>query len=306
MAAPAFPVFTTVRAAYADVFGNFPAFLRGIWLIWLLLFVLVDVPNHFVTQDAGVMMKTLAKNLPENTQLKPEEVMMSGHPVLKLPYIVLMGAFSCLQMMLVICFTVAWYVQLLRGENKGKTLTPRLGKREWNYAWTSLKVGFVLFPAFVILGGLLTAFLPQSGEGGPTVETYMCMVVAGLLALYLQARLSMSFPLTVLDHIQEPLKQSWDMTKKNSLPVMAGLISVFIPILLLMVTVILLLSVGAEALFAPGHVSAGEEEMVFPAPIVLGLKAVGSLFTLLIFGVLSAFQARAYAYFLRTQEGLKA
>lgn len=328
------PVLATVKAAYGDVFGNFAAFLKIVWVIWLALLIAVELPALLLGEqvrkelavqqaqigDAAKKENVVAppaqepagesmesdKKAGETTQAAGEAPAM---PVprtrLSLDLLVASMILNLVQVALIFCFSVAWYRQLLLHEEKGRLIGLRFGKREWNFGWTSVKAGFALAPLSFILFGVVMANAPGAEVTADIrQQNLVIMVVCLITMLYVQARLSLAYALTVMGENKAPIARSWELSRGQSLRLMAGNLLTVAPISAAVMGFVYALSWGiTQMLGAPAVPGALEQAPDPNSPIMLAfsifMKAVGALFTLLVVATLSAFQARSYAYLLR-------
>jgi hypothetical protein len=177
------------------------------------------------------------------------------------------------------------------GAPKDKIILFRFGKMELDYSWTSVKTAFVLLPLLLIAVALaFSLIMPQPGEtSGP--ETYAFIAIGVLASLYLQARLSIAYPLTVMGDA-EPVKKSWKLTGRYGVQLAIGQVLIVVPMMVVMLGFVFAASALIEH-FRPDALDTHRELPLFAA---LLLKAIGSLFTLSVFAALVAFQARAYGF----------
>lgn len=331
------PVLTTIKAAYGDVFGKLSAFLNVIWLILLMMVLFVEIPTLIVTQEifstlhpdaasakpleAKIDLPDTEKNALEKKQPPAEtdpstpasiprdestqSITMEEAQRVRPEHVLMIMALNLLQMAMIFSFSVAWYRQLLMDDRKGKTILFNYGKPEWNFTLTSMKSGFVLAPVVLVIVSYIMASIPgfSGPEAIPLQESWPVFLGGGILMLYLLARLSMGYPLTIMGHIAEPIRQSWLMTKYQAGRILIGSLIMALPVLL----VSLLIVVGISILItSTGNVFSGENvpastQISFAEHVIF--KTVGSAFILFLFALVSAFYARVYAFLVRSQQG---
>jgi hypothetical protein len=239
-----FPVLATVLAAYRDVFADFPAFLRSVWLILALLIVVVEFPTLLVFEhirsDILPELQEVKQRLQDAaaqgaTVLDPadEEKAVALTSKLLLPTVGIL-LINLLWMGLVFRFTYAWYRQLLTGEDKGKLIGFRLAKPEWQLIWTGTKVALALFPLCFLGFGVLMTVSPPPGTAATAsigdAWPYIAVVVAGFL--YLQSRMTVAYPATVIGDTEAPVRQSWNLTRRQALWLVSGNLLTVLPALL--------------------------------------------------------------------------
>jgi hypothetical protein len=312
-----FPVLATVSAAYRDVFADFPAFLRSVWLILALLIVVVEIPTLLVFEHIRsdilpelqeVKQKLQASVAQGATALDPADQEKAEQLTsrLLLPTIGILGI-NLLWMVLLFRFTYAWYRQLLTGEEKGKLIGFRLAKPEWQLIWTGTKVALVLFPLFFMgFGVLITVNPPPGAEATGSVADvwpYLAVMIAGLL--YLQSRMTVAYPATVIGDTDAPVRQSWNLTRRQSLRLIAGNLLAALPALLAGIALFFGLAGILQFVVPMPELEMGQEPGrvgVVLAQVVV--KIAISAWSLLFFALLSAFHAHAYAYLVRSSSSV--
>lgn len=311
------PILATLKAAYGDVFAKPTSFMKVMWLILLMMVLFVDLPMMVTQREAYLSMHPDKRveitqkseptkiDLPATEQSTSEAVRPSppeGNS-LKMEYVLVMLAISLLQLVLLFSFSVAWYRQLLFGDNKGKTITFRFGKMEYQFGVTAMKNGLVMAPIMLIMMSYYIASIPGFADGDPIdVADYWWLFVTGAMAMmFLVARLSMSYPLTMMGQFDAPVKQSWNLTKGQSLQIGLGFFTMVVPASIAMIVVV----VGASYLINAGAQPTDEElnrnlDISFVEHLIY--RAIGSAYMLYVFGLVSAFYARAYAFLVRSQD----
>lgn len=325
------PLLATAKAAYADVCGNFIGFLKVIWVVLLMMALFVELPmlmvqrevyysvhpeqrveaNHMkpgANLDIPAAEKPAADKDKESAEKKPADVTkdatMEQASRVDPTHVMIMMGLSLLQLLLLFSFSVAWYKQLLFNEKKGATVLFHFGKQEWNFGLTAMKSGIVLAPIVLVLMSYYMASIPGFSEGEPiNISDYIGLYIGGgVLMLYLVARLSMSYPLTVSGHYEAPIKESWSMTKHHAGRIMIGFIMMTLPVTLITMVVVMgasyLINMNAPTL-PDGTISkdieAGFAEHLF-------YKTIGSAYMIFGAAFVSAFYARAYAFLVRSQQ----
>lgn len=310
------PIIPTTIAAFRDVLGDIKGFFKISWVIWFVLVLVVELPSFIL---ADKVRKELAEQPAVSATVRDEKSALdstapeagSEKPTLprtrlSVDVIVATMVLNVAQVLLLFCFSVAWYRQLLLHDDKGKTIPLRFGKREVDYMWTSMKASFAMLPVVLILLGLVTSMAMPDAAAPTPGEQQQNLVLIGLAIaalLYAQARLSMSYALTVVGETQAPVARSWRMTAGQGFPIMLGnVVMIGIPTII-MVAAIMGLSFMMEqaaSAAAPEHgglVPAGSN--LGTLALSAGLKAIGAFFTLMTAGMLSAYQARIYALLVR-------
>ncbi len=318
------PILTTVKIAYGDVFGKPITFFKVIWLVLLMMVLFIDLPMLITQREAYFSMhpdkrvevaqsaSTTKIDLPATEKQTPDtkltdktatDVMMKEASGLKLEYVLVMIGISLLQLLLLFSYSVAWYRQLLFGDNKDKTIIFHFGKMEYNFAITAMKSGLVMAPIVLLMMSYYIASIPGFSEEEPIslAEHWWLFVGCGLLLTYLVARVSMSYPLTMMGQFDEPIKQSWKITKDQPLPIAMGFFCMVIPasiaMIILVVAASYLMNMGGH--IPEEHVSR-TLDVTFAEHLIY--RAIGSAYMLYVFALVSAFYARAYAFLVRSQQ----
>lgn len=307
-----FPLLATAVTAYRDVFGNPANTMRMITFSWMLMFLLIDIPTHFIGKEITAAVEAqkatqasnpkpeLPPDMPPEVAAKAAEIMANfpqEPPRIKTEHIIASFALNLLQVMIIFSFAVALYRKFLRGDAREKPIFFRFGKQEWDYSWTSVKAGFAVLPVLLLVAGLAFSLIVPQGEV-QNLETYVLIAVGVAIGLYLQARLSIAYPLTVMGETQAPVRKSWKMTGKYGVQLAIGQVLIVVPMTLLLLGLVFTASALVEHFFA----DALNPKHEFPLAATLLLKAIGSLFTLSVFAVLAAFQARAYRFLVKSEE----
>jgi hypothetical protein len=334
------PLMATVKAAYKDVFGNLKAFLGVIWLILLMMVLFVEIPTLIVTQeiyksmhpeiqaggtaDGAAAKITVPPTESSENQSVPSEktdakenlgeeniqnVTMDQAERIKPEHLMIIMALNIFQMAMIFSFSVAWYRQLLLNDKKDKTVMFHFGKDEWNFALTAMKSGFVLAPVVLVMMSYFMASIPAFA-GGETIslnDNWWLFAGGGILMLYLMARLSMGYPLTVMGQHEEPIKQSWLMTKQHAGRILLGSVMMSVPVLCLAMGIVIGLSLlldgaiqNSLAQNIPAEAGQHQIEISFAEHILF--KTIGATFLLFLFGLASAFYARIYAFLVRSSQ----
>ncbi|NDE91069.1 MAG: hypothetical protein EB059_08050 [Alphaproteobacteria bacterium] len=301
------PVIATVKAAYRDVFGDLKAFAGVMWLTLLMMVVFVELPTLMVTQaiskfihpekyvEAGVDTNISAEHELPKTDAEVDAVTVDDARHVPPEYVFMLMGLNLLATAILFSFSFAWYRQLLVGEKKGKMIVFHFGKAEWRFAITALKCGFAVAPFMLVMVSFAMASLPEFAGGAPQSlgESMPVFLICGVLMLAIMARVSMSYPLTVMHITDAPIKQSWVMTRQQTLRIVAGIITMVVPLfsgsLLVVIGINYLLNGGKGAPTFAEH---------------LLYKTLGSLFLLVACALISAFTARAYAFLVRSQSQL--
>ncbi|MBI3418863.1 MAG: hypothetical protein HY053_01845 [Proteobacteria bacterium] len=303
------PLLATLLAAARDVFGDLPGTLRSFWFIGLLLIVIVEVPMLFLSDYVGKhVLPELKQQVAEAsaqvttpTGAKPGEIKPSDE-IPNLPksvlarnpstmWVVLLGlGLNTVQMLLLFRFMVGWYRRLLVGEGKGKTISLRLAKPEWQLMWTSVKVAFAFLPVALAIFVVITFANPTGDPNAlPAFNIWPYLVVIGVVALYLQARLALAYPITCMEGTDAPVRQSWNLTRRQAIRIALGNLLTVIPLMLGIGLLFLGLSWILANLFSvPEN---GEEAVAMAVRLVLKSLSVFSM--LFLVAGLSAFHARS-------------
>lgn len=318
------PLRLTLLAALKDTFGDIKGFARAVALIWVAMLIFVDAPSLYLAEsiNRGIVEELKKKGeIPEEAPSTAglEEKKKALDPALvqklsredirnaiKMEYLALNMLLSLAQALLVFSFVVAWYKGLLLGQGQGKMIIPLLGRMEWDYGWTSMKVGLVSAPIIIVMMGFALAGSPEfaAETGGEDIRKHIPLFVIGTVALvYLQSRLAMAYPLTIVGKKNEVLKQAWKMTEGNGLQIMMGNILLMVPLMLVMIGVIM----GVAWLLQTLGFEPAPRLSLDPTPFTthvaaMMLRGLGGIFTLAMLAALSAFHARLYAYFVRVQQ----
>lgn len=317
------PVLATVKAAYGDVIGNLKGFLGSIWLILLMMVLFVEIPTLMMTQyiynsihpelqnapnaasgkiDLPATEKGTAEKIAEAENSKP--VTIEEARQVKPEHLAVILGLSLLQMAMLFSFSVAWYRQLLLGEKKDRTILFHYGKAEWNFTKTAMKSGFALAPIVLVVTSFFMASIPEfsGGEAVSLEDNWYIFAGCGVLMMYIIARLSMSYPLTVMGEVTTPFKQSWTMTAQQVWRIMLGNILLALPTVLAALGIVIGVSLAitsAEQSITGEAVQAGAR-LGFAEHVLF--KAIGATFILFLFGLMSAFYARVYAFMVRSKQ----
>ncbi len=309
------PVVSTVVAAYQDVFADLPATLRAMALIAALLVLVVEVPMLFLSDYVTRNLEPAAPAASWEDALEPEAekpampedgapsgadeaVQPSESLTTRAPLVVLAAMIlSAIQMLILFRFTLAWYRQLLSGEGRGRVIPFRFGKPEIRLVWTSIKVGFVFLPVIFITSAVLA--YAGSPEGGGDVSGLWPLLLAMVaVLLFLQARMALAYPATVMEATEAPVRQSWNLTRRQSLGLILGNLLSILP----GIAGLMLVFWGLSWIFS--FVLPEPEPGQAAAPILLAghlvMKITGVFGMLLLVATLSAFHAHAYAYLMRS------
>ena len=241
----------------------------------------------------------------ENTEPQPA---VEEDTSLKLEYALVMLGISVLQMLIIFSYSVAWYQQLLFNEKKDSTIFFRFGKLEYNFAITAMKAGIVLAPVVFVMISYFMATMPGFSDGEPIVlEDYWWLFLGGaVLLMFLLARCSMSYPLTIMGQFEKPIKLSWDMTKQQPLQIVLGFFSMIIPPSLGMMAIVMAAStlMNLDGQPVQEEIISAKLDFVFVEHLIY--RAIGSAYMLVVFALVSAFYARTYAFLVRTKEAAPA
>lgn len=301
------PVMETVRAALKDVFGDLRGFLRIIWMLWLGLAIAAAVPQLMIGKEERAQLHQVmaaiqklqsgigksetavdASNLDESSVKQMLEKAKTG------PAVGLAGFLDMLvEVVLILRFQVEWYRQLLLGEKRGAPIRPGFGKAEWDLGMTMTKFSLVLFPIFLI--ALIVVFFETLNQNWGTTAI-LTMVAAAVAATVLSVRFSLAYPLTVLGHGEESLKQSWDMSRGQVLPLLLGVCMVSVPLMIGAWAVEFILS----WVLLPGDDVEIYGSVAWVEVVIRSLSAGAKLF---VTGVIIAFYARVYAWILHQLHG---
>jgi hypothetical protein len=310
-----FPVLPMVAAAYRDVLSDVPGFLRSITLILGLLIVVVELPsllifNHIqtnITPELSAVKDRLQKAVAEGAtslNMKDQARLDELTSQLLAPTIGMLVT-NLLWFVLFFRFIYEWYRRLLTGEDKGKLIGFRIARPEWQLIWTATKVAFVLFPFSIIAFGLIISVQPPSGMPPSATwgEILPWLVVCGIGLLYLQARMTVAYPATVIEDPHPPVRQSWNLTKWQSLNLIAGNLLTALPVFLGGVALFMGLAFLLQLVIPmpEGGPQPGDLGILFAQFVG---KAFVSAWSLLLFGLLSAFHAHAYAYLVRSSSSV--
>ena len=318
------PILATVKMAYGDVFGKPITFFKVIWLVLLVMVLFIDLPMLITQREAyfsmhpdkrveavesaGATKIDLPATEKQTPNTKPtdkskQDVIMEEASGMKLEYALVMIGISVLQLVLLFSYSVAWYRQLLFGDKKDKTIIFQFGKMEYNFALTAMKSGLVLAPLVFLMMSYYMASLPGFSDGEPInlAEYWWLFVGGGVLLIFLVARVSMSYPLTMMGQFDEPIKQSWKMTKHQPLPIALGFFCMVIPASIAMIVIV----VGANYLMnvagqIPEENISRTLDITFAEHLIY--RAIGSVYMLYVFALVSAFYARSYAFLVRSQQ----
>jgi hypothetical protein len=341
--ATSFPLMLTVRDSYRDVFGNIKGFFKTTWLIWALLLVCVEIPASFVAErirgEMGTIRQTETFSQQVDTFLEDETALpapralpektapeVSGKPDLAPPGAgkppatnalddaehrvsltsgLMMMLVNLVQVLILFAFVVAWYRNLLLHEKKGETVPFRIGRNEWHFAWTNMKASLFLMPIFFIATSLVVGSLMSEAATMNAVDS-LVFSVAVIAFIYVQARLTLSYPMTAIGKFETPIQESWNMTKDHVWRIACGNILIILPMAgaLMVFAYILSLVVG---LMAPPPESPVPDDVAGPSVhfyiMQYAMHAFGSYFTIFFLAVISAFHARVYAMLVRGQKG---
>ncbi len=317
------PVISTVKTAYFDVFGNVFSFFKVSWLILIMVVLFVELPMLVVQREVyfsihpeqrienGQNSETAKIDLPVSEKSATEHSFVSEDAKrveeeasrVSLKHVLVMMGLSLLQLVIMLSFSVAWYRQLLFHDKKGETIVLRFGKMEWNFAITCMKAGFALAPVMLVLMSYVMASIPGFSEGEPInlADSWWLFVGGTILQLYLIARLSMSYPLTMMGQFDKPIKQSWEMTRNHAGRMALGFLLMVLPATLLTIIVSggvgYLLNLGTPSV--PVDAATADIEVGFAEHLVY--KTIGSIYMLFVFALVSSFYARTYAFLVRSQ-----
>ncbi|MBY0428975.1 MAG: hypothetical protein K2Q32_07125 [Alphaproteobacteria bacterium] len=316
------PIIATVKAAYGDVFAKPMAFIKVMWLVLLMMILFVDLPMMVTQREAYLSMhpdkraEQTEKIGPAKIDVPDTEKQATEKPTeatdkalsteassLKPEYALAMLGISLLQLVLLFSYSVAWYRQLLFGDKKDKTIMFRFGKMEYQFAVTAMKNGLVLAPIMLVMMSYYMSSIPGFSDGEPiNIIDYWWLFLAGIiLVLYLVARLSMSYPLTMMGQFDEPIKQSWNLTNGQSLQIALGFINMVVPASIALIVIV----VGASYLMNFGAQPTDEElnrnlDLAFAEHLVY--RVIGATYMLYVFALVTAFYARSYAFLVRSQQ----
>lgn len=336
MSAVSFSLTATVRDAFRDVLSDIKGFFKITWVIWLLLVLCVEVPMGFLTEQMraelgpematpdmrGVLEQSGFVDKPEVAAQRPAspsvpssaaasvttEKTMPSMPEkpqkrISIKTAMLVMLVDVVQVLLIFSFAVAWYRALLLHEKRGLTIMPRLGRNEWNYAWTNMKAGLVLAPLFVFCFLATAGTVMGAGPEAAISVVDIALILVALVALfYLQARLALAYPATAIGETQIPLKQAWELSRGQGWQILAGNLLIAFPLMALMLLLVALVSFIINALVPAPDPALEQAQQSVPALVTYGqgfIKILSNYFILVFFGVLSAFHARVYATLVR-------
>ncbi len=317
------PIIATVNAAYGDVLGNLKAFLGSIWLILLMMVLFVEIPTLIMTQEIyksihpeayAALEDTGAKlDMPSTEKTVPQKIAEAenSRPVtieearqVKPEHLAIIFALNLFQMAMVFSFSVAWYRQLLLGDKKGKTIVFHYGKPEWHFTLTAMKSGFAQAPVVLVMISFFMASIPEfaGGEAISVSDNWPLFVGGIVLMLYLIARTSMSYPMTVMGEVTEPFKQSWAMTRQNVWRIFIGNLMIGLPTVMAALGIVIGISllVGTAQHGMTGEAMPPDSRLSFAEHVLF--KTIGAAFILFLFGLVSAFYARSYAFMIRSKQ----
>ncbi len=306
MTASSFPLLATVRASFRDVFGDIKGFIQIRWLMGLVMILFVELPMGFLVNDIQKNVDTAQSMADLRAQMQvgaetgqaPADV-TDGSATAKgriTPMqLTLIMALNFLQILLLMRFILAWVRALVLHEQRGELIRPALGKRELYLLWTSMKASALMMPLTIF------ALYPMAllMTGMPLTQLDIIISASFLVGIiYLQARFSLCYVLSSISENEEPVRQSWLLTKGQALRIIGGNFLVMMPLLLGIMLVTFVLS-----LVATGFVISPAEEGTAVTQIPYWLRAfykgIGTAFLLVVTGVITAFYARVYATLVR-------
>lgn len=312
------PLLSTVQKAYRDVFGDLGALLRALCVLLFMSVVLVEIPTMMMTDYIyGYVHPVKEKKVeaPASPSTGPEAPVsaetkkanddaMEAAQRIQPEHMAALMALNLLQMAILVSFLVAWYRQLLLGEKTGGIILFRFGKNELAFAKTLVKASLVLFPVMMVLLSYGLALMPEFSDGKPEdiSQVWPVFLICVLLLLYFLASLSMSYPLTIMGETAAPIKDSWRMTKPHLVNIIAGNLMLFIPAIIGSTLIISGVSWLLHLPYQPVPGAVAPEDVHDPFYVTLCLKAFGVLFTFILFALISAYQARVYAFLVRSQQ----
>jgi hypothetical protein len=197
-------------------------------------------------------------------------------------------------------FMQGWYRQWLVGENKGQTIGMRLGRGEWQIMVAGVKAGFVFLP-FLFLGTMILASAFPGGDVNvaPVFNFWPYLAVMLAAALYVQARVSLAYPITAMsEDATACVRQSWKLTKNQGARIALGNLLISVPTM----AAVWLLFMGLSwimSLFLPENVPITNGSML-DIGLQFLFKVVAEFCILLFLAALSAYHARCYAYLVRS------
>ncbi|MDX1923201.1 MAG: hypothetical protein SFW65_08750 [Alphaproteobacteria bacterium] len=317
------PIIATVKAAYGDVIGNLKAFLGSIWLILLMMVLFVEIPTLIVTQEIYKSIhpevQIAQQDMGPKLDLPPSEkgvtekiaeaensraVTIAEARQVKAEHLAMILALNLFQVAMVFSFSVAWYRQLLLGEKKDKTIIFHYGKPEWHFTLTAMKSGFAQAPIVLVMVSFFMASIPEfaGGEAVSISDNWPLFIGGIVLMLYLIARTSMSYPITVMGEVTEPFKQSWVMTKQNVWRIFLGNLLIGLPTVIVALGIVIGVSllISTTQQNVTGEAAQAINRLSFAEHVLF--KTIGAAFILFLFGLISAFYARAYAFMIRTKQ----
>src|SRR5262249_21935508 len=116
----------------------------------------------------------------------------------------------------------------------------------------------------------------------------------------LQARVALSYPASVMGETAAPVRQSWNLTRGQVVPLVLGNILALIPAM----AALSLLAYGIAWILSVIFSSPALNKEVFAVPLNLVLRMVGLFSAMILMGLLSAFHARSYAYLVRSSSSI--
>jgi hypothetical protein len=291
------PVLATVKAAYQDVFADFPATLRALSLMFVLLVVFTEVPLLFLANYVEANM------LPQMEQMKQqlEAGVMPPASGMDNKMWVTVGALAIytLQMIFIFRFMQGWYRQWLLGENKGQVVDLRLGKGEWQLMITSIKAGLVFIPFIFIAMLVLTGAYPTGDTKAPPAYDYRPYLVLVLIgALYVQGRTALAYPITAMADAKHSVRSSWSLTKRQGARIALGNLMLMVPMIVAMIAMFEVLSWFLTLFISKDTTISGGG--LFDMSLRLLYKCLAEFCVLIFVAGLSAYHARCYAYLVRT------
>lgn len=309
-----FPLLATVRASFRDVFGDIKGFFKISWLMWLMIILLVELPMSFLADDihknadTAQSMADFRAQMQGGAETGQAEIDQgvtstdqavpgaagSKSRVTPMQLMMVMGL-NLVQILLLMRFILAWVRALVLHEQRGELIRPIVGKREFYLLWTSMKASAIMMP-LTIFSFYPIAMLMM----GMPLSQFDILIAAGFLVglVYLQARFSLSYVLSSIGENEEPVRQSWLLTKGQALRIIGGNFLVMLPLFLVITLVTFVLSIAVAGLVTS---SGDAETAVVQVPYWLRAiyKGIGTAFLLVVTGVITAFYARVYATLVR-------
>ena len=264
MASPKLPVLTTVRQAYAAILGHSDA-LGQISRNWL------------IATAVALLLGYLAFIGPQETERSFDRAAKGAAVITSLAFLVLlMGAYVVI---------VRWHRMIIRGIAPGETGTRAMSGAFLYFARATL-LGMLGLTTALVMSMLPITLCHGIIEGeARRIFAIVVTALAVVLALIVVARLSLNLPATALGDWTVNFRRSWELTRGNTLRLIAGTLLASGPALTM--------NVVTEIAIRADEAARGNAAVIAAVTVVTLLIAI-------VAGVIQAgFLSYAYVFFTR-------